>query len=92
MTGDPPEDDQGASARARTERDAVVVSPHNPSPFVLLGLGSLNAVSWLTGFLLGWLVDDRLHTTPLFVVLGLLAGVGLGAVASYREVRRYLKQ
>jgi F0F1-type ATP synthase assembly protein I len=59
---------------------------------VFLGLGSLNAVSWLTGFLLGWLADDRWHTAPLFVVLGLLAGVGLGAVASYKEVRRYLRQ
>lgn len=92
MTADPRGDDQEASVRARTERDAVVVSPHNPSPFVFLGLGSLNAVSWLTGFLLGWFADDRLHTAPLFVVLGLLAGVGLGAVASYKEVRRYLRQ
>lgn len=91
MTADGSEEEREASARARSEREPVIVSPHNPSPFVLLGLGSLNAVSWLTGFLLGWLVDDWLDTAPLFVVLGLMAGVGLGAVASYQEVRRYLR-
>lgn len=52
----------------------------------------MNAVCWLAGFLLGWLVDDRTHTTPLFVILGLVAGIALGGAASYREVRKYLQQ
>lgn len=95
MIGDsgkePGEDGPDAGARARSERDPVILSAHGPNPFVLLGIGSLNAVCWLTGFLLGWLADDQLNTAPVFVVLGLVAGVGLGAVASYQQVRRYLR-
>jgi F0F1-type ATP synthase assembly protein I len=40
----------------------------------------------------GWLVDRQLHTIPIFTVIGLVAGVVLGAAATYKEVRRYLRQ
>jgi F0F1-type ATP synthase assembly protein I len=40
----------------------------------------------------GWLIDSHLHTVPLFILLGLLAGAGLGGAATYKEVRRYLSQ
>jgi len=45
------------------------------------------------GFALGgaWL-DDQLHTKPLFIVLGFLVGAGLGAVADYRLITRFLKR
>jgi F0F1-type ATP synthase assembly protein I len=38
-----------------------------------------------------WL-DDQLHTKPLFIVLGFLVGAGLGAVADYRLITRFLKR
>lgn len=41
---------------------------------------------------MGWLVDSQLHTVPVFILLGLLAGAGLGVAATYKEVRRYLSQ
>ncbi len=74
------------------EREPVVVSPRSPSPFVLFGLGGANAACWLVGFAVGWLIDDHVGTTPLFTILGLLVGVTLGAMSTYKEVRRYLRQ
>jgi F0F1-type ATP synthase assembly protein I len=62
------------------------------NPFVLAGIGALNATCWLVGIALGWLIDSRLHTVPLFMLLGLLAGAGLGGAATYKEVRRYLSE
>lgn len=63
-----------------------------PNPFVLAGIGGFNAVCWLTGFGIGWLVDSQLHTAPVFIVIGLVAGVVLGALATYKEVRKYLNE
>lgn len=57
---------------------------------VLAGIGSLNAICWLVGIALGWLVDSHLHTVPLFMLLGLVAGAALGVAATYKEVRRYM--
>jgi F0F1-type ATP synthase assembly protein I len=62
------------------------------NPFVLAGIGALNATCWLAGIAVGWLIDSHLHTVPLFILLGLLAGAGLGGAATYKEVRRYLNQ
>jgi F0F1-type ATP synthase assembly protein I len=39
---------------------------------------------------IGWLVDIRLGTTPIFIFIGLLAGAGCGVYATYRRIRRYL--
>jgi F0F1-type ATP synthase assembly protein I len=65
----------------------------NPSnPFVLAGIGALNATCWLVGIALGWLIDSHLHTVPLFILVGLMAGAGLGGAATYKEVRRYLSE
>lgn len=58
--------------------------------FALAELGSLNAVSLLAGFGVGWLVDSYLETTPIFIFVGLLAGAGCGVFVTYRRIRRYL--
>ena len=58
--------------------------------FSFVEIGSLNAVSLLVGFGIGWLVDTRLGTTPIFIFVGLFAGIGCGAYATYRRMRRYL--
>jgi len=62
------------------------------NPFVLAGIGAFNATCWLLGIALGWLLDSHLHTVPLFMLLGLVAGAALGVVATRKEVRRYLNQ
>jgi hypothetical protein len=53
-------------------------------------LGTMNAVSLLTGFGLGWLVDAHLGTIPIFMFVGLIVGAGCGVYATYRRIRRYL--
>ncbi len=60
------------------------------NPFVLAGIGGLNATCWLVGIALGWWIDSHLQTIPLFMLLGLVAGAALGVAATYKEVRRYL--
>ena len=56
---------------------------------VFAGLGVLNAVCLLGGLALGWLVDRELHTLPLFMLIGLVAGITLGAIATRSELKRY---
>lgn len=58
--------------------------------FTFAELGSLNAVSLLVGFGIGWFVDTYLGTTPIFIFVGLLAGAACGVYATYRQIRRYL--
>lgn len=58
--------------------------------FTFVELGSMNAASLLVGFGVGWLVDSRLETTPIFIFVGLLLGIGCGVYATYRRIRRYL--
>jgi F0F1-type ATP synthase assembly protein I len=54
------------------------------------GLGMLNVVCLLGGCGLGWLVDRWLGTFPIFLFVGLIAGVGIGARTTWREVKPYL--
>jgi F0F1-type ATP synthase assembly protein I len=58
--------------------------------FTFAQLGMLNAAALLVGFGIGWLVDSRLGTTPVFIFVGLLIGAGCGVYATYRRIRRYL--
>ena len=56
----------------------------------LAGIGMLNAVAAVGGCALGWLVDAQLDTTPVFILIGLVLGLTLGVIASWREVSDYL--
>lgn len=58
--------------------------------FTFAQLGIANATSLLAGFGIGWLVDIRLDTTPIFIFVGLFIGTGCGVYATYRRIRRYL--
>jgi F0F1-type ATP synthase assembly protein I len=60
------------------------------SVFTFAQLGTMNAACLLVGFGIGWLVDTKLDTTPIFIFVGLLVGAGCGVYASYRRIRRYL--
>lgn len=44
----------------------------------------------LAGVLAGYWVDQRLGTLPIFVLVGLLLGMGAGALAVYRLITRFL--
>ena len=47
-------------------------------------------VTTLCGVLLGYWIDERLNTLPIFVVAGLLLGFGAGGLAVKRLIDRFL--
>jgi len=58
-----------------------------PSILAFVGLGLLNALCLLAGIGLGWLVDAEVGTLPLFLFVGLAAGIVVGIVATRAELR-----
>ncbi|HSV67715.1 MAG TPA: AtpZ/AtpI family protein [Mycobacteriales bacterium] len=58
----------------------------------LLGVGSAIALCLLGGMALGWFVDGRLHTFPVFVLVGLALGIAGGCVYAYVEIREFLRE
>jgi F0F1-type ATP synthase assembly protein I len=57
----------------------------------LAGIGMLNAVAAVGGCALGWLVDSQSGTTPVFILIGLVVGLALGVLATWRRVADYLR-
>ena len=53
-------------------------------------IGLVLFVTTLSGALAGHWLDQQLGTSPLLVLLGFLLGAGLGAVADYRLITRFL--
>ncbi len=53
------------------------------------GLGVMNALCWLGGLAAGWFVDQALGTLPIFLFVGLVAGIALGVWASRTELKRF---
>jgi F0F1-type ATP synthase assembly protein I len=67
-------------------------SPNQPqlSGLALAGLGFAVACALVAGLALGWFLDDRLGTAPVFILVGMASGILLGVLGAYREMRRYL--
>lgn len=55
-------------------------------------IGIVLLVTTLTGVGLGYWADTRLGTIPIFVLVGLFAGMGVGARAVWLLIRRFLAQ
>jgi F0F1-type ATP synthase assembly protein I len=53
-------------------------------------IGLTLTVTILLGILLGWGVDQQLNSLPIFVLVGALLGMALGAVAVGRQIKRFL--
>ena len=53
-----------------------------------LGLGWLVVGSILIGLFLGLWLDQRVHTAPLFTILGLVLGVAAAARSTYRMIKQ----
>jgi ATP synthase protein I len=53
-------------------------------------IGADLAVCVIAGVYLGRYVDSLLATKPWFMMIGLLAGLGIGVYSVYRIVRGYL--
>jgi hypothetical protein len=60
-----------------------------PGPMAYAGIGMLGALCLGAGGALGWFVDSALGTMPLFLLVGLVAGAGAGALGARAELRRY---
>jgi F0F1-type ATP synthase assembly protein I len=57
----------------------------------LLGIGAVFAGVLVAGLALGWWIDGLLHTSPIFVLLGIALAVIGGICHTVVELRRYLK-
>ncbi len=55
-------------------------------------VGMVLLVTTLAGVAAGYWADQRLGTLPVFVLVGFLAGVGIGTVGIYRLITRFLKR
>jgi ATP synthase protein I len=55
-------------------------------------IGMVLLVTTLAGVAVGYWVDQELGTQPLFVLVGFLAGAGIGGFGIYRLVTRFLKR
>ena len=68
-------DDDGASLRARD----------------LIGIGSLTLGCLVGGLAVGWFVDDRVNTAPVFTLIGLAGGIAAGVWGSWLRIRTFLR-
>ena len=55
-------------------------------------IGLLLLVTTLAGVAAGYWLDQRLDTVPVFVLVGFLAGAGIGTIGIYRLNTRFLKR
>jgi F0F1-type ATP synthase assembly protein I len=53
-------------------------------------IGLIILVTSLAGALGGHWIDEQLGSTPIFIVAGLLVGLGAGGWAVYRLIMRFL--
>ena len=60
-----------------------------PSIWSLVQVGSAMAVMVAGGMLLGWFVDRRLHTLPIFVFVGLASGIAAACYHAYVKFRKF---
>ncbi|MCW2646358.1 MAG: putative F0F1-ATPase subunit Ca2+/Mg2+ transporter [Pseudonocardiales bacterium] len=57
----------------------------------VLGIGAVLAGVLVAGVALGWWVDGLLHTSPIFVLVGIALGIAGGIWHTVIALRRYLK-
>ena len=55
-------------------------------------IGMVLLVTTLLGVAAGYWADQQLGTLPVFVLVGFLAGAGLGTAGIYRLLTRFLKR
>ncbi|GAA4720710.1 AtpZ/AtpI family protein [Brevibacillus fulvus] len=59
--------------------------------FTLISLIGVDmAVCVISGVMLGRYIDRLLNTSPWFLMIGLLIGLGIGVYSVYRIIRSYL--
>jgi predicted ABC-type sugar transport system permease subunit len=61
-----------------------------PSGGELAGLGVFLAVVVVLPLLVGAVIDNAIHTTPLLLLAGLVLGIVAGGAVVYTRFKRYL--
>jgi F0F1-type ATP synthase assembly protein I len=61
-----------------------------PSIRELLGVGSAIAGLVAGGMLLGWFIDSRAGTLPVFALVGLAVGIATACYYAYSKFRRFM--
>ncbi len=87
--GDHPSDPHSPPDQHRLSNRQSPDLARQPGIMVFAGLGMLNAICLAIGLGVGWLVDGVLGTLPLFLFVGMAAGIALGVVATRNEWKRY---
>jgi F0F1-type ATP synthase assembly protein I len=69
-----------------------MIGPGQGGAYVALfsEIGFIILITTLAGALGGHWIDGQLHTNPLFILAGLLIGLGIGARAVYGLIQRFL--
>jgi F0F1-type ATP synthase assembly protein I len=60
-----------------------------PGIMAFAGIGMMNAICLGGGLVGGWFADKALGTLPLFLLIGLVVGAVIGALATRSEFKRY---
>lgn len=65
-------------------------SVDGPRGTELVGLGIFLAAAFILPFVAGLALDALIHTSPLFLFIGLVAGIAAAVFAGYQRLKRYL--
>ena len=90
--GDAGGDHYGEPPRTEPPAPASTPGPIKPLPgaVAFAGMGLSAAVCVAVGVVLGVVVDDRLHSSPAFLVVGLVLGLAAAVGTVVGQVRRFL--
>jgi F0F1-type ATP synthase assembly protein I len=67
-----------------------VATRSQPSAWELVTLGGSIAGCVVGGILAGWLIDRAAGTVPVFILIGLFAGIVAAGLVTYSKIRIYL--
>lgn len=67
------------------------MAAESPNWSDILTLGAVVAIALLVGLGAGWLVDSAAGTSPVFLLVGLLAGICASIAYAVSQFRKYLK-
>jgi ATP synthase protein I len=60
--------------------------------WTLLGIGTYNVACLLLGMGVGWFIDSLMDTFPVFLLVGLACGIGLGVAGTWRQMKPFLRE
>jgi hypothetical protein len=69
---------------------SVTPGKRGPTGTELAGLGFFLAAAFIVPFLGGLGLDALLHTSPIFLFVGLIGGIAAATAGLYGRLKRYL--